>query len=227
MQTGDATLRLMTRCLALDLDGTLVDSVPDLTAALNRLMTPRGIAGFSRAEVVPMVGDGVAVLVERAFAARDRVPDAGAIAELTADYTAHAADESRLFDGVADTLHALVEDGWRLAVCTNKPEIPARALLDALGVADLFAAIGGGDSFLVRKPNPAHLLATLDAAGADRARCVMVGDHRNDVAVALGAGVPAIFAAWGYGPPAMGEGAAAVAAQFAEVPKLAARLVGR
>ena len=85
----------------------------------------------------------------------------------------------------------------------------------ALGLAPLFAAIGGGDSFPVRKPDPAHLLATLQAAGGEPAHAVMVGDHANDVAAARGAGVPCIFAAWGYGPPAMAEGAAAVADDFA------------
>jgi phosphoglycolate phosphatase len=213
------------RTLLLDLDGTLVDSVPDLAAALNRLLGTRGLAPLSRAEIAPMVGDGVAKLVERAFAARGQAPDEGALAEYSADYGAHAAVETRPYPGVAEALNSLTGEGWLLAVCTNKPEAAARSLLSALGLAQCFAAIGGGDSFPVRKPDPAHLLATLTAAGGDPAHAVMAGDHANDVAAARGAALPCIFAAWGYGPLAMADGAAAVAHDFAELAAIARRLV--
>jgi phosphoglycolate phosphatase len=214
----------MTRTLLLDLDGTLVDSVPDLAATLNRLMAARGLAPFSRAEVTAMVGDGAAVLLARAFAARGGTPDGPALAEFVADYTENAAVETRPFPGVESGLAALAASGWRLAVCTNKPERPARVLLDALGLAGYFAAIGGGDSFPVRKPDPGHLLATLAAAGGAPSRAVMAGDHHNDVLAAAGAGVPSIFATWGYGTPAMGEDASARAASFAELINLAGLL---
>ncbi len=211
----------MTRTLLLDLDGTLVDSVPDLAATLNRLMAARGLAAFSYPETASMVGDGVAVLIGRAFSARDRTPDEGAVAAFSADYVQHSAVDSRPYPGVADGLRSLAAEGWKLAVCTNKPERAARALLSALGLVSLFAAIGGGDSFPVRKPDPAHLLATLDAAGGEPAHAVMAGDHANDVAAARGAGVPCIFAAWGYGPPTMAEGAVAVARDFGELVRMA------
>jgi len=214
------------RTLLLDLDGTLVDSVPDLAAALNRLMRARGLAGLSHSETASMVGDGVAKLVERAFAARGRTPDAGAVGAFSADYLLHAAVETRPYPGVADGLRGLADEGWKLAVCTNKPERAARALLTALGLASLFAAIGGGDSFPVRKPDPAHLLATLKAAGGDPAHAVMAGDHANDVAAARGAGLPCIFAGWGYGAPAMAEGAAAVVHDFDDLAAMARKLVG-
>jgi phosphoglycolate phosphatase len=213
------------RTLLLDLDGTLVHSVPDLAAALNRLMGARGLAGFSQAETALMVGDGVAKLVERAFAARGLTPDGRAVAAFSADYGAHAAVETRAYPGVAEGLRSLADEGWRLAVCTNKLEAAARSLLDALGLGGFFAAIGGGDSFPVRKPDPAHLLATLKAAGGERAHAVMAGDHANDVAAAHGAGVPCIFAAWGYGLPTISEGAAAVARDFGELVGAARRLV--
>ena len=216
----------MTRTLVLDLDGTLVDSVPDLAACLNRLMTTRRLAPFAEAEVAAMVGDGVAVLLARAFAARAGVPDGAAVAAYTEDYRAHVAVASRLYPGVAETLGNLAASGWRLAVCTNKPEAPARALLAALGVADRFAAIGGGDSFPVRKPDPGHLLATLAQAGGAPGSAVMAGDHANDLAAARGAGIPGIFAAWGYGGADSARGAAAVARSFAELPGIAAALVG-
>jgi phosphoglycolate phosphatase len=216
---------IVTRTLLLDLDGTLVNSVPDLAAALNRLMVSRGLVEFTEPEVALMVGDGVAKLIERAFAARSRTPDDRAIADYSADYAQHAAVATRPYPGVAETLHGLAAEGWKLAVCTNKPEAAARILLDALGLAPLFAAIGGGDSFPVRKPDPAHLLATLRAAGGAPERAVMSGDHANDVAAARGAGVRCIFAAWGYGPPAMALGADAVAQDFAGMAMIARRLL--
>ena len=217
----------MTGTLLLDLDGTLVDSVPDLAAALNRLMDRRGLARFSDAETARMVGDGARRLVERAFAARGRDADEPAIESFLADYGAHLATGTRPYPGVESTLRAMTEAGWRLAVCTNKPEAMARALLATLGLADLFRAIGGGDSFPVRKPDPAHVLATLRAAGGTQDRAVMAGDHANDVLAATGAGLPCIFAAWGYGPPAMASGAAAIAERFADLPPIAARLLSR
>ncbi len=172
-----------------------------------------------------MVGDGAAALVQRAMTARARAASAADLDDFLADYGAHAAVESRAFPGVAETLPALREAGWRLAVCTNKPEAPARTLLEALGLLAFFDAVGGGDSFPVRKPDPAHLLATIEAAGGDRAQSVMVGDHHNDVRAAIGAGLPCVFALWGYGPVSMAEGAAARAERFADVPAIAARLL--
>lgn len=212
--------------LLLDLDGTLVDSLPDLTAALNRVLGARGLEGFPEQQVAGFVGDGVAKLIQRAFQARGREPDLEAVAAYSADYTAHATQASRPFPGVPEALHALHEDGWKLAVCTNKPEAAARVLLEGLDLAPLLAAIGGGDSFPVRKPDPAHLLGTLHAAGGTPDRAVMAGDHVNDVAAAQGAGLPCIFAAWGYGRPEMAEGAAAVAHSPGEMAVIARRLLG-
>jgi phosphoglycolate phosphatase len=213
------------RTLLLDLDGTLVNSLPDLAAAVNRMLGARGLAPLSQPEVGAMVGDGVAKLVERAFGARGGVPDAVAVAEYAADYAAHSAVATVPYPGVADALRGLADDGWRLAVCTNKPEQAARGLLAALGLAQWFAAVGGGDSYPVRKPDPKHLLATLAAAGGDRDRAIMAGDHANDVAAARAAGLPCIFAAWGYGPAKMAEGAAAVAHDFPDLAAIACRLL--
>ncbi len=215
----------MPRTLLLDLDGTLVDTVPDLAAALNRLMASRGLAPFDHPATAAMVGDGVARLVEKAFAARGRVPDPTAIAEFSADYAAHAAVESRPYPGVPAVLRDLAGAGWRLAVCTNKPEGAARSLLAALDLAALLPTIGGGDSFPVRKPDPAHLTATLLLAGGTADRALMTGDHANDVVAARGAGLRCIFAAWGYGPPAMATGAAAIARDITEMAEIASRLL--
>jgi phosphoglycolate phosphatase len=196
----------MTRLAIFDLDGTLVDSAPDLHAALDRLAAARGLPAFARREVIGMIGDGAHVLVERALAARGQAFDLAALEAFLADYTSHAAVETRLFPGIPEALDRLQAQGWRLAVCTNKPVQAARELLGALGVLDRLAALGGGDSFPVRKPHAGHLLGTMEAAGGSAGGSVMVGDHRNDVRAARGAGIPCVFVGWGYGPLAMADG---------------------
>ena len=195
------------RCAVFDLDGTLVDSAPDLHAALDRLMAVKRLPGFARAEVVGMIGDGVRVLLERAYAARSIALDEADLQHFMTDYEANAAVLTRAFDGIPELLGGLRDAGWRLAVCTNKPEGAARVLLSGLGLDGHFSALGGGDSFPMRKPDPGHSRATLAAAGAAPEDAVMIGDHRNDIDAARGAGVRAIFAGWGYGPHSMAGGA--------------------
>jgi phosphoglycolate phosphatase len=214
----------MTRLAVFDLDGTLVDSAPDLHAALDRLMAARGLAPFDRATVIAMIGDGAKVLVERALAARGQPFDQAALDQFRADYGAAAAVETRPFAGIPEALDRLAADGWRLAVCTNKPEAPARELLAALGRAPRCAARGGGDRVPTRKPDPAHLLATIAAAGGLRDGAVMIGDHHNDIRAARGAGIPGLFVSWGYGPPAMAEGAPIIARPEALPAELGAAL---
>ena len=207
-----------------DLDGTLVDSAPDLHAALDRLMAAEARPGFARAQVTAMIGDGVRVLVERACAARALPFTEARLASFTVDYTARAAEATQLFPGIPAALAALEAAGWRLAICTNKPVAATEVLLAGLGLTGRFAAIGGGDSFAMRKPDPGHLLGTIAQAGSTPDRAAMIGDHRNDVAAARGAGLPCLFAAWGYGTPAMAEGAAGIAASPAALPGLLAAL---
>lgn len=213
--------RSMAPTLLFDLDGTLVHSVPDLCAALNRLAAARGIPGFTEEETARMVGDGVEKLVARALAARGMTADFETIANFGSDYTSHCTEQTRLYPDVAETLEWLQASGWRLALCTNKPKVATWRLLEVLGVAALFSGVGAGDSFPFRKPDPRHLLSTIAAAGGSPERAVMVGDHRNDVAGAHAAELPCIFAAWGYGAPGMEDGAEAVAQHFADVPRLA------
>ncbi len=191
------------RCAVFDLDGTLVDSAPDIHAALDRLMAQKRLPGFARAEVVGMIGDGVRVLLERAFAARGLALDEASHAAFMTDYEVNAAVLTRAFDGIPDLLGRLRDGGWQIAVCTNKPEGAARALLAGLQLDEYFCALGGGDSFPMRKPDPGHLRATLAAADAAPEAAVMIGDHANDMLAARGAGVRAIFAGWGYGPHSM------------------------
>lgn len=216
----------MSPTLILDLDGTLVDTVPALAASLNRLMDRLGLAPFSPAETAALVGDGAAALVRRALAARDRTTDEAAVARFLADYEAHVADGARVFPEAETTLRAMRAGGWRVAVCTNKPERMARALLAALGLSDLLAAVVGPEGTPAQKPDPRHLLAALAAAAGGRERAVMVGDHANDVRAAAAAGLPCIFAAWGYGRPCPAAlGSAVTARRFGEVATIAAALV--
>ena len=164
-------------------------------------------------------------LITRAFAASGGVADPQAGADYLASYEADVSGRTRLYPGVAHGLATLAGEGWSLAVCTNKPTAAARKLLDAMGVGTRFAAVGGSDSFVACKPDPRHLLGTIAASGGTPARTLMAGDHANDVAAARGCGVPAIFAAWGYGKPGMEEGAAAVAADFEGLLAIAGRLL--
>ncbi len=213
------------RVLAFDLDGTLTDSVPDIAAAVNNTLAARGLPRLDDKAVASMVGDGLTPLIERAFAACGSVPDAAAASEYLADYEVNVSARTKLFPGIEDALDKLAASGWRLAVCTNKPERAARLLLAALGIDGRFAAIGGGDSFAAHKPDPVHLRGTIAAAGGTLDRSLMVGDHTNDVQAAVGCGVQAIFAGWGYGRPGMEQGCAAFAHKASELPGLAERLL--
>ena len=214
----------MARCLVLDLDGTITDSLPDIAGALNRSLASHGQPPLPLEQVRPMVGDGVAQLFQRGYAARGLTPSPEDMAAGLADYTANSTAGTVLYPGAMEALRALAADGWRLAVCTNKPAAPARVLLEHVGLLPLLAAVGAGDSFPVKKPDPDHIRLTLAEAGSDTASAVMIGDHHNDVAAGKAAGLPTIFAAWGYGAPEMAAGADAVAKSFAEVPALCAKL---
>ncbi len=219
--TAGATSPLM----VFDLDGTLVDALPDLTAALNRMLAARGLAPLTQADVRPMIGDGTKKLVERALGARGAPYDDATERAMVADYTDHVAVESRPYPGVNAALAKLQEAGWKFAVCTNKSTAATEALLGALDLAHWFAALGCGDTFPVRKPDPAHLAGTIEAAGGTAARSLMVGDHANDISVGKALGLPTIFAAWGYGKKEMADGASAVAERFAALATLGPKLL--
>jgi len=210
--------------LVFDLDGTLVDSLPDLTAALNRVMATKGLPGFTPGAVKPMIGDGTKMLIARALAARGQSPNPGDHERFAADYAAHVAVETRPYPHVVETLAALEAIGWRFAICTNKSTAATEALLKVLDLRRWFAALGCGDSFAVHKPDPAHLLGTIAMAGGRIEQALMTGDHRNDIAVAEACQVRSIFAAWGYGSPTP-QHATVVAQHFAELAQIAPRLL--
>ena len=191
------------RALLIDLDGTLVDSAPDLRLSLNRQLEPLGLGPLTLEQVKGMVGDGVRVLLTRALAACGAASDAAAVDALLpglmADYTAAPVVRTRPYPGVAETLAQLHRAGVALAVCTNKPLVPALRILEALELRRLFSAVIGGDSTPYRKPSPQPLQAALAALGCAPAEALMIGDGPHDAEGALAAGTGFVGVRYGYG----------------------------
>ena len=186
--------------LVFDLDGTLVDSVPDLRAALNQMLRERGRRLLSPPQVRHMVGDGVPALVARALAASGADPSEAvtALPRFLEIYEANAAQRTRPYPGVPETLTALRDRGYRAAICTNKPQRATIAVLQGVGLLPFFDGIGGGDRFAVRKPDPGHLLGVISELGASPAASAMIGDNENDAAAARAAAVPLVLMRYGY-----------------------------
>lgn len=204
-----------------DLDGTLVDTSPDLAASLNHVLETLGRPGVSEDSVREMVGLGAARLLERGLAATGEVSDPLIQAGLTPflDYYAvHICDRSRPYVGIEAAMDALADAGVTLAICTNKPVALSRDLVAALGWTGRFAANLGGDSLAVRKPDPLHVLATIEAAGGDPLSTVYVGDSIVDVTAAKAAKVPVIAVSFGFPDrPARTLGADSVIDSYAEL----------
>jgi len=188
--------------IVFDLDGTLVDTAPDLIDTLNLILDTHGMPAIAFDDARAMIGAGVKPLLQRALASKglqfapdeiDRLYD-----EYLAVYAAHIADRSQPFPGMEAALDALAADGCILAVCTNKLEWLSVRLLDKLGLSPRFAAICGQDTFAMRKPDPEMLRLTIGRAGGDVARAVMVGDSMTDVATARAARIPVIAVDFGY-----------------------------
>lgn len=215
------------KAIVFDLDGTLIDSAPDLQAAINRMLATLGRQPLSVDAVTGMIGDGVPKLIERALMATGGIPDggtadalAGWVARFGDDYEGCGFPLTHPFAGVIGVLAELHAAGLLLAICTNKPQAATVEILKRLDLARFFNAVLGGDALNgVRKPDPRHLLAAIEALGVAPGEVVMVGDHLNDLACARGAGTPAILCAYGYSRVPVGElGADAVIERIDELP---------
>jgi len=190
------------KSLIFDLDGTLVETAPDLIDTLNMILRREGFAPIDYHDARLMVGAGIKPMLERGLSTADKPVAKDRLDQLYQDYLVlyaeHIADRSRPFPGLEGALDALAAQGWRLAVCTNKLEWLSVRLLDALKLKDRFAAICGQDTFGIAKPNPEVLLRTIAAAGGDPKRAIMIGDSFTDIATARAAGVPVIAVDFGY-----------------------------
>ncbi len=188
--------------IAFDLDGTLVDTAPDLIGALNIVLAECGLPALPLEAARALVGGGSRVLIERGFAVAGRPLDAEDAPRLVARfievYRDRIADESRPFKGLDVALDSLRADGAILCVCTNKPTELSNLLLKALKLGDRFASVIGADSAPERKPHPSHFRAAVEQAGGDPKRAIMVGDSETDVATARAAGAPVIAVPFGY-----------------------------
>jgi phosphoglycolate phosphatase len=185
-----------------DLDGTLVDSAPDLTSALNAVLDKRGFFTLSINEVRAMIGNGVPKLVERGFNAVGVRPNPMQLDELIAmfvkEYKACATDNTRPFPGVVEALQELHSMDIPMGVCTNKPEAFTRQILDGLGLSGYFSSVVGGDSTSARKPDPEPVLACLRGLASEPALSLMIGDSVHDIQAAHAAGVTIAVVPWGY-----------------------------
>jgi phosphoglycolate phosphatase len=216
--------------VAFDLDGTLVDSAPDLLGTLNVVLGSVNLGPIADADARGLFGGGARVLIERGLALHRVQLSPAAVDQLFNDflahYEAHLADRSRPFQGAVEALDALAATGARLVVVTNKIERLAVKLLQELGLADRFALIAGADTFAARKPDPAHLLGAIAKVGGHSSRAVMIGDSETDVTTARRARVPVVAVTWGYSAvPARELNADRVVERFAEVPEAASALL--
>lgn len=188
--------------LVFDLDGTLVESAPDLIGTLNVLLGEEAIAPLPLEAARPFIGHGARRLIERGFAAQGHpLPTArmdDLFARFIAHYDAHSTDLTRPFPGAVQALTQMKAAGARLAVCTNKLTGLSVGILEKLDLAGLFDAVVGGDSVPAPKPDPGHLTATIEAAGGTIGRAVMIGDAATDAGAARAARVPLILVSFGY-----------------------------
>lgn len=217
----------MTGCgfgaVVFDLDGTLVDSIPDVVGAMNRLLAEHKRRTISLDEGRAIVGDGAAALIERAFAATGAAPDADAMDGLVRRYLdwyrQFPAEQSRVYPGVAETLRALADGGAALGVCTNKPHEMVAPVLGALGLERYFAAALGAGALPVKKPDPRHMHAVIERIGGSANSTTYIGDGPTDIEAARAAQVPVILVTYGYTKvPARELGADLLVDRFADLP---------
>lgn len=222
----------MRSTVAFDLDGTLVDTAPDLLRALDFALEREGLNPPDDHEARNFIGAGARAMIERALAnmrvqfSKEKVD--GIFRQFLIHYENHIADHSRPFPGVEQALVRLKDEGVLLVVCTNKMERYAAKLLGELKMADHFAYIAGGDTFSFRKPDPRHLTEAVLKAGGDTNRAVLIGDSETDVVTAKTAEIPVVAVSFGYTdiPPAA-LGADRLVHKFEDVPAAVMDLLAR
>lgn len=188
--------------LIFDLDGTLIDSVPDLCRLVNRQLRKIGAARVAEEDVIRMVGEGAEMLLKRAFEKvgkhfpeREMTPF---YEEFLAEYAVMDPVYTRLYPGVTETLSALKEEGYKIGLCTNKPVAPTHIVLDKLGIEDFFEIIIGFDSTGKRKPDPTPLLEAITRLGSTPEESLMIGDSPADAKTAENAQVDMLIVTYGY-----------------------------
>lgn len=203
------TPSLAAATIVFDLDGTLIDTAPDLIDTLNVVFEREGLPPVAFDTARNLIGGGAKTMILRGVQLEGRVLAPGRLEELFADfiahYTDHIADRSRPFPGLIEALDDLTARGARLAVCTNKLEGLSLLLLQQLKLADRFEAICGQDTFGIQKPDPEVLRRTIAAAGGDPRRAIMVGDSATDIRTARAAGIPVVAVDFGYSDKPVAE----------------------
>lgn len=218
------------RAVIFDLDGTLVDSAPDIAAALNDVLGQRNLPHFTLEKVKEMVGGGIPALIRRALdahgvEAHDIEP---LVAEMVSLYASRATTLTVLYDGAEDVLIRLRDEGVKIALCTNKLQEITDIIMRDLRVADYFSSVIGAKDGRPRKPDPGALHAVLDELGLEAHQAVMIGDSGADAGAAKAAGMPLVMASFGYCPRPVEEFEPdAVIASFGALPGALAALAAR
>lgn len=216
--------------IVFDLDGTLVDTAPDLIETLNVVFAREGMPPVDYATARNLIGGGAKAMLVRGIESEGRVVEPAKLQTMFDDfiayYTAHVADRSRPFPGLIDALDTLAGRGCRFAVCTNKLEGLSRLLLEKLELTSRFEAICGQDTFGIQKPDPEVLRRTIAAAGGSMQRAVMIGDSATDIHTARAAGIPVIAVDFGYSEtPVVEFEPDRLISHFAELPEAVAALI--
>ena len=209
--------------IVFDLDGTLIDTAPDLVATLNEVFAREGLAPVPYETARNLIGGGARAMIARSIEAEGGVLPPAKLEQMFADflvhYAEHVADRSRPFPGLIDALDELEAGGHRFAVCTNKLERLSILLLDALALSRRFEAICGQDTFGIQKPDPEVLRRTIKVAGGNPQRAIMIGDSATDIHTARAAGVPVIAVDFGYSEQPIAElNPDRIISHFAELP---------
>jgi phosphoglycolate phosphatase len=217
--------------IVFDLDGTLIDTAPDLIDTLNVVFAREGLPPVPFDTARNLIGGGARMMIARSLEAEGQNFSQSRLEQLFADfiahYSEHIADRSRPFPGLIDALDSLAATGHRFAVCTNKLERLSVSLLQELGLAHRFAAVCGQDTFGVQKPDPEVLRRTVAAAGGQPQHAIMIGDSLTDIRTARAAGVPVIAVDFGYTErPVVELGPDRVISRFAQLPTAVAELCG-